>query len=415
MKPSFICTKIYKQSSTGKSWLLNAALFVALYASTFGSANLTAGEASEKAKQLALSNIIVDTHIDVPFRLEMHWEDMSEGTDGGDFDYPRAVAGGLNAPFMSIFIPASYEESGGGDELANHLIDYVEAMAGRAPDKFQLAYTVADVEKAFANKRIALPMGMENGTPIGGSFEKLQHFYDRGIRYITLAHSESNHISDSSYSEKRQWNGLSPFGKKLIPEMNRLGIMVDISHVSDEAFYQALEISKAPIIASHSSLRKFTPGFERNMNDDMLKALAKQGGVIQINFSSLFITEKANNWKKALDKVMEHQEFDTPDKEMAFFMEYTQKKPVPFATLSQLLDHFDHVKNLVGINHLGIGSDFDGTGDSLPENLKNVSAYPNLIQGLLDRGYSEDDIAKITHGNIFRVWKEVEEYAASAP
>jgi len=255
-------------------------------------------------------------------------------------------------------------------------------------------------------------MGLENGTPIGGSFDKLQHFYDRGIRYITLAHAKSNHIADSSYDKKRQWNGLSPFGKTLIPEMNRLGIMIDISHVTDEAFYQALAISKAPIIASHSSLRKFTPGFERNMSDEMLTALAKKGGVLQINFGSSFVTAEANKWKKALDDEIERLGLEDSGKVKEFKDQYRIKHPLPYATLAQVLDHFDHAKNLVGIDHIGIGSDFDGVGDSLPTDLKDVSFYPQLIQGLLDRGYSEAEIAKILHGNILRVWREVEEMAA---
>jgi len=366
----------------------------------------------DQAMRIARENIIVDTHIDVPYRIEIKWDDIGNATSEGDFDYPRAVRGGLNAPFMSIYIPASYEESGGGDALADRLIDRVEAMVGRAPDKFQLAYSVADIERAFREQRIALPMGMENGTPIAGSFDKLQHFYDRGIRYITLAHAESNHIADSSYDKKRQWNGLSPFGKTLIPEMNRLGIMVDISHVTDEAFYQALALSKAPIIASHSSMRKFTPGFERNMSDKMLIALAEKGGVLQINFGSSFITAEANKWKKALDEEIERLGLKEPKAKKAFIKQYRVKHPLPYATLTQVLDHFDHAKNLVGIDHIGIGSDFDGVGDSLPAGLKDVSFYPQLIQGLLDREYSEAEIAKVLHGNILRAWKEVEETAA---
>ncbi len=397
-----------KNNAKGGTQMKLAISIAALFASTM----VLATAPGDKAIRIARDTIIVDTHIDVPYRIEDKWDDITTATSEGDFDYPRAVRGGLNAPFMSIYIPASYEESGGGDALADRLIDRVEAMVGRAPGKFQLAYTVADIERAFREQRIALPMGMENGTPIGGSFEKLQHFYDRGIRYITLAHSESNHIADSSYDKKRQWNGLSPFGKTLIPEMNRLGIMVDISHVTDEAFYQALAISKAPIIASHSSLRKFTPGFERNMSDKMLIALAEKGGVLQINFGSSFVTADANKWKKARDEEIERLGLEDSRQKKKFVKKFRVKHPLPYATLAQVLDHFDHAKNLVGIDHIGIGSDFDGVGDSLPTGLKDVSFYPQLIQGLLDRGYSEEDIAKILHGNILRVWKEVEQTAA---
>ncbi|WP_438862900.1 dipeptidase [Neptunicella sp.] len=372
-----------------------------------------AGVPSEQAIKIARDNIIVDTHIDVPYRINHQWEDVTKATDKGDFDYPRAVHGGLNAPFMSIYIPASYEKSGGGDELADKLIDSVEAIVGRAPDKFALAYSTADVEQAFKEHKIALPMGMENGTPVGGSMDKLRHFYERGIRYITLAHSQSNHIADSSYDLRRQWHGLSPFGKELVVEMNKLGIMVDISHVSDDAFYQAVEISKAPVIASHSSLRHFTPGFERNMDDDMLKALAKNGGVIQINFGSSFvsgITQQWSNLRKAEIKKLGIE--DDKDAREAFDEKFKSSNPYPYASLDMVLDHIDYVKNLVGIDYVGIGSDFDGVGDSLPRDLKDVSYYPYLIQGLLDRGYSEEDIKKVLNGNLMRVWKKVEKVAS---
>ena len=224
---------------------------------------------ADKARQLAQQHIIIDTHIDVPYRLHKDWEDVSVATKRGEFDYPRARQGGLNAPFMSIYIPASYERTGGGYQLANRLIDSMEALVGRAPGKFAMAHSTADVMSQFGSGKISLALGMENGTPIEGKLENLQHFYDRGIRYITLSHSESNHIADSSYDLRRRWNGLSPFGKELVVAMNNIGMMIDISHVSDQAFYQAVEISKVPVIASHSSLRSYTPGFERNMDDDM--------------------------------------------------------------------------------------------------------------------------------------------------
>lgn len=369
---------------------------------------------SEQAIKLAQETIIVDGHIDVPYRINDKWEDVSRATEGGDFDYPRAVQGGLNAPFMSIYIPASYETSGDSVLLANKLIDSMEALVGRAPDKFALAHSVADVEKAFAEGKIALPLGMENGTPIQGSLDNLRHFYERGIRYITLAHSQANHISDSSYDLRRKWNGLSDFGKELVVEMNKLGVMVDISHVSDDAFYQAVEISKAPMIASHSSIRQFTPGFERNMNDDMIKKLAENGGVIMINFGSSFVSKQARQWNDQFSSKMEEKNLSWSDPQAeTFSKQYRQNNPYPFASLELVLDHIDHVRDLVGIEHIGIGSDYDGVGDSLPENLKDVSTYPNLVQGLLERGYSEADIRKILSGNLLRVWREVEAYAAA--
>jgi membrane dipeptidase len=371
--------------------------------------------ASEKALKLTYENILIDTHIDVPFRLEKKWEDVTQATENGDFDYPRAKKGGLNAPFMSIYIPASLDKSAESTALADKLIDYVEAIVGRAPDKFAIAKSADDVEKQFKQGLISLPMGMENGSPIQGSMDNLKHFYERGIRYITLAHSMSNHISDSSYDLRRQWKGLSPFGKELVVEMNNLGIMVDISHVSDDAFYQALEISKVPVIASHSSLRSFTPGFERNMSDDMIKALGKNGGVVQINFGSTFVSKIARSWSDTLtNKRKEIEDKEGKDSEVAkgFAKQYADKNPMPYATVDTVLDHIDHVVKLIGIDHVGIGSDYDGVGDSLPVGLKDVSTYPNLVQGLLDRGYSDKDIIKILGGNLLRVWRANEDYAA---
>lgn len=372
--------------------------------------------ASQQAHELAQQMLIIDTHIDVPYRLFNDWEDVTKATQRGDFDYPRAMQGGLNVPFMSIYIPAHLEQTPGASyQLAHQLIDSMEALAWRAPDKFAMAYSVDDVLKQQQQGVISIALGMENGSPIEGDLKNLKQFYDRGIRYITLAHSQSNHIADSSYDIRRQWNGLSPFGKTLIKEMNRLGIMIDISHVSDDAFWQAVELSEVPVIASHSSLRSFTPGFERNMSDEMIKKLAETGGVIMINFGSSFVTQQANRYGDIIRKqiaAIKEQYGEGSEETERRIAEVRAKKPFPFATLEQVLDHIDHVKNLVGIDYIGIGSDYDGVGDSLPIGLKDVSSYPNLIQGLLDRGYSEADIDKILNKNFIRVWREVEAYAA---
>jgi membrane dipeptidase len=367
-----------------------------------------------KAQRIAKNNIIVDGHIDVPYRVEDNWVDVTQATAKGDFDYPRAVAGGLDAPFMSIYVPASLDNSDASTKLANRLIDSVEAIVGRAPDKFALAYSVDDVRQNFKDNKISLPMGMENGSPVQGSLDTLKHFYERGIRYITLAHSQSNHISDSSYDLRRQWRGLSPFGKEMVAEMNNLGIMVDISHVSDAAFYQTMEISRAPTIASHSSLRRFTPGFERNMTDDMIEKLAENGGVIMINFGSGFVSPAARLWRDNMGKQRKALEdtFGEDSVEVsAFNEEYMRNNPYPFANIDTVLDHIDHVVKLVGIEHVGIGSDYDGVGDSLPEGLKDVSTFPALVKGLLGRNYSEQDIKKIQNENLLRVWSEVEAIA----
>ncbi|PTB88817.1 peptidase M19 [Pseudidiomarina aestuarii] len=374
-------------------------------------------QASEKAIQLAQDNLIIDTHIDVPYRLEKDWEDVTVATERGDFDYPRAVVGGLNVPFMSIYIPANLERTEGASyQLAHKLIDSMEALAYRAPDKFDIAYSVADVEEQYERGVISIAMGMENGSPIEGDLANLQTFYERGIRYITLAHSESNHIADSSYDIRKQWNGLSPFGVELVEAMNKTGVMVDISHVSDDAFWQTLEVTKVPVIASHSSLRRYTPGFERNMSDDMIKALADNGGVIMINYGSSFVTQQANRYNAMIAKQAEaiREELGADSEEaQARIEKLRSSNPYPFATLEQVLDHIDHVVDLVGIEYVGIGSDYDGVGDSLPVGLKDVASYPNLIQGLLDRGYSDADIKKILNENLLRVWREVEAYAAT--
>ena len=370
----------------------------------------------EKASEITQKYLLTDGHIDVPYRLHDGWVDVTVSAPDGQFDYPRAVEGGLNLPFMSIYTPAEMEEEGGSFELANQLIDSVEAIAGRAPDKFMLVYTVADAKKAMETNRIGLAMGMENGSPIDHKIENVQYFADRGISYITLTHGLSNQIADSSYDDNRAWGGLSPFGKKVISEMNRVGIMVDVSHVSDDAFWQTLELTKVPVIASHSSARKYTPDFERNMSDEMIVALAKNGGVIQINWGSGFLTAQANAysakmWPARAAWLKEHGFDEDGPEARQFNKDYREKYPYPYATMAQVVDHFDHVIKLVGVDNVGIGSDYDGVGDSLPIGLKDVSQYPNLVAEFLRRGYSESDIAKILGGNLLRVWGEVEAYA----
>ncbi len=368
------------------------------------------------AQDIAQRYIIVDGHIDVPYRVHKQWVDVTKATEGGDFDYPRAVSGGLNAPFMSVYVPASLDNSAESTQLAHTLIDSVEAIVARAPDKFAIAKSPADVRNQFAAGLISLPMGMENGSPIQGDMENLKIFFERGIRYITLAHSRANHISDSSYDIRRKWNGLSDFGKELVTEMNNIGMLIDISHVSDDAFYQVIELTNTPVIASHSSLRTFTPGFERNMTDDMLTKLGENGGVVMINFGSGFVTKEARMWSDNRTKQRNAmiKEFGADSDEVANFAEtYSRENPYPYSTLADVLDHIDHVVELVGIDHVGIGSDYDGVGDSLPIGLKDVSSYPSLVQGLLDRGYDEASIAKLLGENLLRVWSEVETYAAT--
>lgn len=391
-----------------------ALLISALFASHSVLAETSTYSASEKAIKIAQETIIVDGHIDVPYRVKEKWVDVTKATQDGDFDYPRAVSGGLNAPFMSIYVPASLDNSPESTQLAHELIDSVEAIVARAPDKFAIAKSPSDVKAQFEKGLISLPMGMENGSPIQGDLANLTAFYERGIRYITLAHSQANHISDSSYDLRRKWKGLSPFGKTLVGEMNNIGIMLDISHVSDDAFYQVIELTKVPVIASHSSLRRFTPGFERNMDDEMIKKLGENGGVIMINFGSSFVSKEAGKWRSGLTaarKALVEKEGEDSPKLENFEENYRKEVPYPYSTLDEVLDHIDHVVKLIGVDHVGIGSDYDGVGDSLPIGLKDVASFPNLVQGLLDRGYSRTDIEKILSGNLLRVWQQVEEYA----
>ncbi len=380
---------------------------------------------SSKAVEIAKRVIIVDGHVDVLYRLTGSkdadgklTENIAERTKKGDFDYPRAVAGGLDAPFMSIYIPAKYQKEGGAKQLANDLIDLVNSIIEDNPDKFAKAHSVQDVKDNFKAGKMSLPMGIENGAAIEKSLANISHFHKRGVRYITLTHSKDNQICDSSYDDSHTWKGLSPFGKKVVAEMNRVGIMIDISHVTDDAFYQVMELTKTPVIASHSSARHFTPGYERNMDDKMIKALSRNDGVIMINFGSSFINQDSKVYFKAkrdaAKKFMDENNLDSHSdpKVEAWAVKYDADNPPKFATVKMVADHIDHVVKLVGVDHIGFGSDYDGVGDSLPTGLKDASSYPNLIGELLSRGYNEQDIEKMAGGNVLRVWKAVEDYAS---
>ena len=289
------------------------------------------------------------------------------------------------------------------------LIESVEKLCDDHPDKFALAKTPQEIEANFAKNIISLPMGLENGSPVEGRLENLDILFDKGIRYITLTHSKDNHISDSSYDQKYTHGGLSPFGYKVIERMNHLGIMIDVSHVSDSAFYQSVKVSKAPVIASHSSCRHFTPGFERNVSDDMIKLLAEYGGVIMINFGSAFITQSGN---EALTKIYAKMEAGTDlnDPGIKAEIDSLKSSPAIMGDISLVADHIDHVIEIAGIDFVGFGSDFDGV-DNLPIGLEDASKYPALIHELLRRGYTSEDIEKICYKNLFRVWNKVIEVA----
>jgi membrane dipeptidase len=339
---------------------------------------------NDLAQELAQEMIIIDTHLDTPIQLYMQqdkngsYEDITKKSSL-HFDFDRAVSGGLNVPFFVIFTPPSAEEKGTAFEMAKDLIEILEDIMNKNPGKFRL---VKSPEEITNEKNIMqVVYGMENGAPIESKLSNIKLFSDMGINYITLAHSKSNHISDSSYDENKNWGGLSPFGRKVVAEMNKQGVMIDISHVSDAAFYEVLKLTKTPVIASHSSLRHFVPGFERNVSDDMLRELAKNGGVIQICFGSEFIAEK-------------------------------KKYPNLVVTVKDVADHIDRVKKLVGIDHVGIGSDYDGWRN-FPVGLEDTSTYPNLIRELLSRNYTKEEIEKVFGGNLLRVWREVKKFSKS--
>ncbi len=377
------------------------------------------------ADKLAHKYIIVDGHVDLPYRLRMHdfrlegeYLNLPIQTDEGDFDYVRAQKGGLDAPFMSIYLPSRLQrEPGASKRLADSLIQMVEGIVAAHPDKFALAYSPAEVRGNFKKGLISLPMGMENGSGIEDDLRNVAYFHRRGIRYITLTHAKDNLICDSSYDTTRTWNGLSPFGREVVREMNRVGIMVDISHVSDSAFWQVMEVSQAPCIASHSSCRAFTPGFERNMNDDMIRALAQNGGIIMINFGSTFldgqVAHNRDQMRAELGRQLDSLGLKWDDEAAKPYIQayVDAHRDELYADVQRVADHIDHVVQLVGIDHVGLGSDFDGVGDSLPIGLKDVSDYPNLIYVLLQRGYSKRDIEKICGANLLRVWREVERTA----
>ncbi|WP_242108465.1 dipeptidase [Luteimonas aquatica] len=373
--------------------------------------------AEDAARALAREAVIVDTHVDAPGMLTERWMDLGADAQGREFDYPKARAGGLDVAFMSIYTSPEQDEKGEAWQIANAMIDSVEALAERHPDKFALLRSPGDVDRLRKGDRVLLPLGMENGAPIGDDLANLKLFHDRGVRYITLAHSAANRIADSSYGIERKWHGLSPFGKQVVAEMNRLGIMVDVSHISDESAREAIALSRVPVIASHSAFRHFTPDFERNISDELAKAVAAKGGVVQVPFGIAFVNPKGaadtqahfraindlnkrNAELKAAGKPEEDRE--------AFEKAWSDSHPAPATKIDAVLDQIDYGVKLIGVDHVGIGSDFDGVSGELPDTLRTVADYPNLVAGLQSRGYSDADIRKILGGNLLRTWTAIE-------
>jgi membrane dipeptidase len=376
-----------------------------------------------KAQKLADKYIITDGHVDLPyrlkvqnFRLERQYLGIPYQTNDGDFDYIRSRKGGLDAPFMSIYIPSRLQIDGGAVELADSLIDMIQYIATHQSKYFAIAHTPDEVRSIVKKKKIALPMGMENGAPVENDLTKVKYFKDRGISYITLTHAKDNKICDSSYDTTRTWRGLSPYGYQVLDEMQRTGIMIDISHVSDSTYYQTLRYTQVPVIASHSSCRKFTPGFERNMSDDMIRRLKPNGGVIMVNFGSTFLDGKVDPYNDSLRNMLNAEleirglKSDS-DEGKAHTEQFRISHPKLYADVEKVADHIDHIVQLCGVDCVGFGSDYDGVGDSLPTGLKDVADYPNLIYVLLKRGYTERDIKAMCSDNLFRVWQKVIDYS----
>jgi len=368
------------------------------------------GKDLRHARAILTKTPIVDTHIDFPWHLVERNKWYKPGytawalkNPDGDFDFERAKKGGLYGAFMSIYIPAHYQKvPGRAKQVADSLIDMVYAVAKDYPGKFALAMKANDVTTNFKKGIVSLPMGMENGAPIE-TLADVSYFHRRGIRYVTLTHSRDNQICDSSYDTLHTHKGLSEFGRQVVREMNRVGIMVDVSHLSDDAIWDVLEIARKPLIATHSACRHFTPGFERNLSDTLIRAIAKTGGVVQVPFSHYFLSTDARAKFTAAEKALKDKKLDENSPEGRAFMK--QQLTLAGITVRDVADHIDHIKKLVGVDYIGLGSDFDGVGLALPPDLADASMLPNLIAELLRRGYSETDVRKICSENVLRVWR----------
>lgn len=362
-------------------------------------------------RELAHRILLLDSHVDLPYRLLRKWEDVAiEGS--GEFDWSKAKAGGLDAVFAAVYVPAAL----GAEEAfrqAEKLIDLVDRLAESCPDRFVRADSPSEVEEASRNGKVALALGMENGTPVGESGEYLEHFVGRGIRYIGLAHSLSNFLADASYDETRLWQGLSPVGRRLVRRMNDMGVMVDVSHLSDAAAEQVLEVSRAPVIASHSSCRAFTPGWERNLSDELIRRIAETGGVVQVNFGRMFLNDEYRRKQEEINRrfrsYLKARRLEAGSAEARAHLDALRAEAQPpQVTVADVADHIEHIVSLVGIDHVGFGSDFEGLDGDLPVGLEDVSRYPALLDELVRRGFSEEDVAKIAGGNFLRVWRAVE-------
>jgi membrane dipeptidase len=400
---------------------------IAATALTMFAACTSEEELARQAAPIHEAALTVDTHIDWPSRQlrnpafapgERHEPGKRES---GQWDLIRMKEGGLDAVFMSIFTaqgPRNEEGHLKAKEHALKLIEITKKMASDNPELAEMAYAAADAERIAQSGKRAIFMGMENGYPIGLDSGNVKVFYDLGVRYITITHSRNNELGDSSTDELQEWNGLSPLGESVVREMNRLGVMVDISHVHDETFWDVMAMTKAPVMASHSSSWAVNE-HKRNMKDDMLLAVKKNNGVVQVCLLGDFIKKMPQSAEReaALAEWRKKQEAwrrgeMSPEQEEELFKErreINEKFPAKRPSLHDAMAHLDHMVKLLGVNHVGLGSDFDGGGGLL--DIDDVSEMPNITKELVRRGYSEEDIRKIWGGNLFRVMREVEEVA----
>jgi len=360
---------------------------------------------SEQARKLHFSSIVLDTHIDVTPKLQTSWKFDEEHKDG-HIDLPRMKKGGLNALFFSIYMAGTVT----GPKAVNDAIERIAAvhrLAEQMPDQVALCVTADDVRKAHKQGKIAALMGMEGGHMINNSLAVLRMYAELGVRYLTLTHSVNVDWADSSGDQPKH-NGLTDFGKDVVRELNRLGVMVDISHVADKTFWDAIEVSKAPMIASHSSCRAIS-GHARNMTDDMIKALAAKGGVIQINYLDQFIDNDLFQYSQKSQPLMRELQQKYPGREnLDRRREEVAKQfgPAPKASWEKIVEHIDHAVKLVGAEHVGLGSDFDG--GSMPVGMEDCTQLPKITEALMRKGYSTSDIKKILGENTLRLLSDVE-------
>ncbi len=373
----------------------------------------------QQARKVHNSAIIVDTHADTPGRFVDENFDLSQPAGKGYMDFNEIKAGNLGAEFFSIWVEPNGNK-GHEAKRALDMIDSVYMQAERQPDKMMMAFSTDDIRKAHQEKKFAALLGVEGGHAIEGDIRILRDFYRLGVRYMTLTWSNTNEIGDSSGdmtdAKIQHHGGLTPFGKQVVAEMNRMGMMVDISHVADSTFYQTLEVTKAPVIASHSSSRALTSA-PRNMTDDMLRALAKNNGVAQANFYCAFVSQKYFDTAKKLgaekdpdymtvqNLFMKPQTPEVQQQIAAAKARLAAKLPRP--PFSDLIDHIDHMVKVAGVDHVGLGSDFDGI-DCSPEGLDSVADLPKISEALAQRGYTATDLDKILGGNLLRVFGDVE-------